>query len=280
MMKQVKVCYSKIHNMGDLLNELVIEKVLGYKVVLAGKYNCQTTGIGSGLDAFFPKKSNLPKLTKRIFGKIYSQFQAPLQIWSTGFITYSNEEQICIRKQINVAAVRGELTRKRLEKILNVKLDVPTADGGLLASLLVKRPVEKKYSVGIIPHFKERDEFRFQELLDYYDKSILIDVTEDPLLVIKKISQCEIILSSSLHGLVVADSFGIPNKRLVLTDKLMGDGYKFDDYYSAFGVSSNYFDLNKSGYPQINQVIDDYKISFKEVERKQNELINSFSKFL
>ena len=282
-MKEVKVLYSKIENMGDLLNELIIEDVFGYKIVNSNPLNAHTTGIGSGLNAVFPPKPTVKRLPKHILKKIYNQFKSPsqLQIWSSGFINYSNQEHICLRKNTKVAAVRGELTRKRLEKILNTKLHVPTGDGGLLASYLVKKPIQKKYSVGIIPHFKEKDEIRFKTLAESYNNSIVIDLTDDPLKVVETIAECEVILSSSLHGLIVADSFGIPNKRVTYTNKLMGDGYKFNDYYSAFNVTPvQHFDLNTNGFPSYNSIIDDYKISKAEVEKKKDELLKSFSTFL
>ncbi|TJY42754.1 polysaccharide pyruvyl transferase family protein [Cohnella pontilimi] len=279
-MKQVKVFYSKINNMGDLLNELIIEKVLGYKVIHCSRFECQTSGIGSSLNLFFSAKSKLPSMPKRLIQTLYSKMQPPLQIWSTGFINYSSEDHVSIRKENHIASVRGELTRLRLEKILNKELNIPTGDGGLLASYLLKPPLRKKYSVGIIPHFKEKDELRFKKLQENYKDSVFIDLTDAPLSVVETMSQCEVILSSSLHGLIVADSFGIPNKRLVYTDKLLGDGYKFDDYYSAFKISSKVFDLNKPGYPKVNNIIDDYKITVPMVEQKKKDLIASFSKYL
>lgn len=281
MKKEVKVRYSKIGNMGDLLNELIIEDVLGYKVIHCDNiWDCQTTAIGSYLRFFFPERENMKQLPKQMLRKLYGQFQAPLQVWSTGFINYSDEKLISLRKDIKVSSVRGELTRKRLEKVLNTDLKVPTGDGGLLASYLIREPIQKKYSIGIIPHFREKDEKRFKELQESYNNSVLIDLTDDPLSVVKTISQCELIISSALHGLIVSDSFGIPNKRLIYTDKLLGDGYKFDDYYSAFNVSLNPFDLKKPGRPEINDIINDYKITGSQVEKKKEELIKSFSRYL
>lgn len=278
-MKKIKVFYAKINNMGDLLNELIIENIFGYKVIQSGRLDCHTSGIGSSLSSFFPPKTKMPPKPKYFIQKLYGQI-LPIQIWSTGFISYSNDEHYCVRKVNNVASVRGELSKKRLEGILGKKLDVPTGDGGLLASSLIDNKNEKKFSIGIIPHFKEKHEPRFKELQANYNNSVIIDLTDEPMNVIKAISQCEVIISSSLHGLVVADSFGIPNMRLVYSDKLLGDGFKFDDYYSSYNVESTYFDLKRSGYPKINDVIDGYKIEKAVVETKKKEIMESFSKYL
>ena len=41
--------------------------------------------------------------------------------------------------------------------------------------------------------------------------------------VINKISSCRVVLSSSLHGLIVADSYGIPNMRIARDDVITGN---------------------------------------------------------
>lgn len=282
-MKEVKVYYTKVKNMGDLLNELIIEKVFNYKVIKAdGRFDIDTTGIGSGLNGLFPNKSKLEPFPKRALVLAYDKFTKPMQIWSTGFISYPTEEEIGIRKNVKISCVRGELTRKRLEKITGQSLEgLPTGDGGLLTSELLDKTVSKKYNLGIIPHYKEVKEARFQQLADNYKNSTLIDLSIDPMEVIKLIASCEYILSSSLHGLIVADSFGIPNKRLIYTDNLLGDGYKFDDYYSAFGLTSHKkFDLNTQKYPEINEISDDYVINYSDVEQKKEDLRKSFTKYL
>ncbi|MCO7124183.1 polysaccharide pyruvyl transferase family protein [Sporolactobacillus shoreicorticis] len=280
-MKELKVFYAKIDNMGDLLNELIIEKVFGYKVKCSNRYTCETTGIGSGLNMFFPEKAEMAYFPKNLLQRTYAKLNSPLQVWSTGFIKYpKKEDNICMRRENNIASVRGELTKKRLEKILNKNLKIPTGDGGLLASCLLEGKIEKKYNIGIIPHFRERNELRFKQLQLKYENSTLIDLTEDPMDVVKKISECEHILSSSLHGLIVADSFNIPNKRIVYSDKPLGDGYKYDDYYSAFNISVEPYNINNDKYPSINNIIDDYKVNKKDVDLKKEDLITSFTKFL
>ena len=57
-----------------------------------------------------------------------------------------------------------------------------------------------------------------------------------------KISGCTVVFSSSLHGLILADSYGIPNAHIIITNKLQGDTYKFEDYYS--GVGRKYSNFN------------------------------------
>lgn len=276
-MKKVKVAYSVRNNLGDSINPLIIEDVLGYKVEWADEFNCHTSGIGSGLRRFIiPRKrllyskNNVKRFVK---GRTCSE---PLQIWSAGFTYYPKSKEISIRSNVNFSSVRGELTKKRLEKVFNKKLDITTGDGGLLSSELIKKQ-NKKYSVGIIPHDSERNVEVYKELKRNINKSIVLDVRDNPIKVIEQMSACEIIITSSLHGLIIADSLGIPNKRLVVTDNLSGDGYKFDDYYSSYDISSEYLDLRTNIDINLQNIIEKYQVTEKMVDLKKNEIHKAFS---
>jgi hypothetical protein len=56
-----------------------------------------------------------------------------------------------------------------------------------------------------------------------------------------------------MHGLIVSDAFGVPNRRLCLSQGIISD-YKFIDYYSAF-------DLDEPAplYPQMLDRLVDFE---------------------
>ena len=71
-------------------------------------------------------------------------------------------------------------------------------------------------------------------LLRRYKKEILfINIQANPFTVLKQIDQCEYILSSSLHGMIFADSLCVPNMWTILSGRVQGKGFKFYDYASA-----------------------------------------------
>jgi hypothetical protein len=83
-----------------------------------------------------------------------------------------------------------------------------------------------------------------------------------------------------MHGLIVADSFGIPNMRVIASESLMGGDYKFRDYYSAF---------SKNKYRAVNiredvsvGLLETVKNGFEDLPREivkiQDSLIRSFPK--
>jgi hypothetical protein len=67
------------------------------------------------------------------------------------------------------------------------------------------------------------------------DELRFIDIQSPVESVIDQVTSCEIIGSSSLHGLIVGHAFGIPAVWLNFGDLPSGDGSKFDDYFASVG---------------------------------------------
>lgn len=271
-MKKIKVYYAKVPNMGDELNKDIIEKIFGYKVVRRNYLFGKISGIGSGLGNYTLEGP----LWKKILKKISSFLSPNVYIWGTGFVSYKEKDEQ-LYKNTKFCAVRGELSKSRIEKLLGKKLDITMGDAGILASYLIEdEKIEKKYSVGIIAHYKEKDEKIFKKLCDRFPNSTFIDVQDTPLNVTRKIAECETIISSSLHGLIIADSLNVPNVHIVVTNNLLGDGFKFDDYYSAYGIKHEYVDMNTDDINSLDYVKNNYKITKEMVENKKKEMINCF----
>ena len=71
-----------------------------------------------------------------------------------------------------------------------------------------------------------------------------------------------------MHGLVLADALGIPNRRARVSDRLIGGDYKFADYYSVFDVSPEPLtvqDLRSLTTSDISQIRTSYSISPQSV---------------
>lgn len=257
----MKVCFADICNMGDQLNRLVLDRLFGFEAEPADPEDAEMFGIGSHLS---------------LLANVNPARKPPVAVWGTGFISKLSTTARIPATGIEFRVVRGEMSRRVLERKLGRTLDIPTGDPGLLASLLFTEPVPKAHRLGVIPHFRERDDPRFPELARLSDDSVVIDLTGDPLAVIREIAACELVISSSLHGLIVADSFGIPNLHVKVSDRVNGDGFKFADYYSAFGIEHRSFDLNSERLTSLSQVEDRSCVSIKAVRVKQDELKAAF----
>lgn len=272
MKDTLKVYYAKVPNMGDLLNVMIIEQLFGYKVKRHTFLTGELSAIGSGLEQFTLRDNPILACAERVAGVVFPT----VTIWGTGFVRYKNQDTSFYRKNIKFAAVRGELSKVRVEKILGKELNIPTGDAGILASYLLKETIMKRYNVGIIAHYKEQDEPVFQKLVESYPKSLFIDVRHTPDTVIRQIASCECIISSSLHGLIIADSLRIPNIHIKVSDKLLGDGFKFDDYYSAYNLKHLVINLNKENMPTLEWVKDNYQITKEMIETAKQNMIQSF----
>lgn len=279
-MKEVKICYSSTQNLGDLINPLIVEQILGYKPVLTDAIHCQTSGIGSGLYRYFSSRSRLYKSPKNILKYMESRFTGPLQIWSAGFIEQPAEDAISWRKKVNVSSTRGKLSKKYLEKILKRKIECVTGDAGILAANLVNVPDKKSYSLGIIPHISERTDKRIAMLAEAIPGSIIIDVTAEPMESLKIMSKCSTIVSSSLHGLIIADGMHIPNRQFNLNNNLYGDGMKFADYYSNYDIEPVAMDLGQNLKVDIDEIKAGYSISGNIIENSKKALKETFSYYL
>jgi len=125
----------------------------------------------------------------------------------------------------NILALRGPLTGARIVGGEPYTDRILYGDLGLLCRLFAPK-VKKEYEVGIIPHYVYRDR-------DYPDCHV-IPVTAGIEHVMREAAKCERIISSSLHGIILADALGIENK-WESSDQVFGKGFKFRDYTSALG---------------------------------------------
>lgn len=260
--------YDKYTNLGDILNPIIFKEIFGIHTIKATALDSDVVALGSILDMYTTHKN--PDM----------HINDPIHIWGTGFI---RENTVNFIRPLIIHALRGIHTKAIIEKSMGQQINCVLADPGLLASKLVPKLVytgEKKYQLGIIPHYIEQNEIIFKQIQDMHPNSIIIDVLADPMENIKLISQCELIISSSLHGLVIADSFNIPNLWVKYSDKVIGDGFKFRDYYSSFGLEIATHNLNphnlKYHLLRLDKIESNYKITNQMVAQKQQDLINCF----
>lgn len=170
-----------------------------------------------------------------------------------------------------VLAVRGRYTLKNFD----VKdREIILGDPGLLMSYIYDYKKTSEYKLGIVPHFVDSNTSLIRDWKNRFGEDVLfIDVLRNPRLVIKDILKCEVIASSSLHGLIIADSYHIPNIRFIDRNTMPTDfyDYKFKDYYSSLNCEEEYIEV--SGNEAVEDIIKYTHLKpFEIIERRKREL--------
>ena len=129
--------------------------------------------------------------------------------------------------------VHGLLTQQRLTQLGYESVPV-IGDAGLSMPQFFNPHPNGQKKVGLIPHYVDVDH-PFCDEVRQYDGSI-ISPAQDLEYYLFLMLACNVIISSSLHGLIFAHAYGIPAIWVKMTDNVVGNGFKFRDYYSYMGV--------------------------------------------
>lgn len=171
-----------------------------------------------------------------------------------------------------IVALRGKSTKRNL----GVTNPIVLGDPGLLADRLIKNQRSiKKFELGVIPHYSDYNNEKIKRIkVNNAEKIHIINVRKNPIDVLKEMDSCKHIISSSLHGLICSDSLGIPNRWIKLS-QLLGNDFKFKDYYSVFDIEPQYIEL--SGQESIEELISKTElIDSEKMKKVKIELENQF----
>lgn len=199
-------------NFGDLLGKYIVEKIAQKPVIWV-----------------HPKKMSFRGLFKPIYvtiGSVLAHVNRKCIIWGSGII---QDNQVV--KAAKFLAVRGPETRRVL---LKQGYNVPEVygDPAILLPKYYYPKIKKKYILGIVPHYVDYEMVR-SSYKDRKDVLIINLMTEDIEATTDLFLQCEKIVSSSLHGLIVAHAYQISAVWVKFSNKLFGDDIKFKDYFES-----------------------------------------------
>ncbi|TQL66594.1 LicD family protein [Nocardioides albertanoniae] len=212
-------------NFGDLLSPWIVAKLTGREVTLADRSQPHYTVIGS----------------------ILNECTDTSIAWGTG--TYGSEGVRDLSRKMRITAVRGPLTRSKLSADHGFGLAVPEVygDAALLAPLVYRPEVEQTHEYGFVVRWSERRWAR----ATYGPDIKLIDFARTDIEgVIRDLLSCRKIITSSLHGLIVADAYGIPNAWLA-SGTPRGGEYKFYDYFASVKKFRTPQQFDASAAPQV-----------------------------
>jgi hypothetical protein len=209
--------YKKEQNFGDAISQTIVAHAAGRDVVWAGHHNCEMYALGS-----------LMKMVQNRQAEPREKGGKPF-LWGTGAM--SGLTDLSFLKRVRVALLRGPITAALLQRN-----DRQFGDTGLLIADALGDSPDRQDVIGLIPHMHFADDPKFTEITAKNAHIKLIDVRDpDAHKVVREIASCSHIISQSLHGLVTADAYGIPNTWLDPQGIHGGAMLKFFDYAAGIG---------------------------------------------
>ncbi|GAB3753254.1 polysaccharide pyruvyl transferase family protein [Zhihengliuella somnathii] len=199
--------HRRVDNFGDVLGPALVSRML------------RAEGLRQD-------SSDEPVTTLYSIGSVMHMVKSGDHVWGTGV----NGKEISKKHDVVDArfhAVRGHLTRNFLQD-LGVRVPEVFGDPGILTSVYFPRadlPEPLFHSdVTIVPNL--HDYRHFAHLHNALNPRLpLLDC-------LSTIASSKFVVGSSLHGLVVAESFGVPARRMVSAAE---PDFKYEDYYSGTG---------------------------------------------
>ena len=157
------------------------------------------------MDAPVSKTKHLNCVGSNIFGSYQDA-----TIWGSGASpSYPTKRQFFCqklsRRKLDIRAVRGPLTREVLQK-LGYNCPETYGDPAILMPMIYNPNIEKKHHCLVIPQFYHEKDFQ----ADYPNERMVSMNTNDFKLVIDEIVASEIVITSSLHGIILAEAYGVP----------------------------------------------------------------------
>jgi pyruvyltransferase len=193
-------------------------------------------------------------------------------IWGSGILMGEPEGFIWNRnkyRKLDVRCVRGPLTKKRLEEN---GIDVSSCkfgDPGVLMPLIYQPKVIKENEYGVILHMSSADSMRHEAEYEKHGAHMIDILTDDYKKTIDEICKCKLVISNSLHGIILAESYGIP---AILLRKFEFDDFKYKDYYLSTGRSFESIACADS----IDEALSMRAPEVPDISELQNNLLSTF----
>lgn len=224
-------------NVGDSLSPVVVEymkKQCGIGNNISGRRNTHLYAIGSIIDGGYQNAT----------------------IWGSGLIRGDKEFWWRKIRKLDVRCVRGPETRRVL---INNGYTCPECygDPALLMPLIYSPKVtEKKYQYRVIQHYIYRNPL----------KNSLNPLTNNWQDFIHELVHSELIISNSLHGIILAEAYGIP--AILLKHNM--NMFKYRDYYYSTGRYD--FPIAES----IEEALRMKPAPLPDLQKLQRNLLDSF----
>ena len=196
-------------NLGDNLNPYIIEKLTGYPPSLISAKNSAI-----------------------VIGSIIKFAEDKTKVWGSGTPRMTDK----LNPNADYRAVRGPLTRQLVLES-GGKCEPIYGDVAWFMPKIYWPEIEKTHELGLIRHMVHRD--RDIRLDGVREISVVRVGDEEIEAFVRELLSCRKIISTSLHGIILAHAYGIPAEWATFNDGLRGlkgDETKFWDYFESVGI--------------------------------------------
>lgn len=157
-------------------------------------------------------------------GSVMNALRVGDTVWGTGV----QHDQRYQATSATFLAVRGPLTRSCID---GATVPQVYGDPALLLPRVYDPDIEVTHRVGVMPHFVDAGPARKR-----YPDALYIDVEGGWRRVVRQMKACERIITTSLHGIIAADAYGIPvTWHGSYTGQLVSSNLKFQDHFLGTG---------------------------------------------
>ena len=226
----INVNWHKSQNFGDQLTPYILKKIWDLDSKHIGENSRDTPHI-------------MP------LGSILNEANENTTVLGAGIVSNTLE----FSSKAKYISVRGNLTLGRIKEMGVDVSSILVGDPGIILPKLYAPIKRRKYSFTIVPHWidygKAMHYFPHHNVLslkiqssDFFtknmseeDRKTVAKQFEERYLefLIDEISHSEIVVCSSLHALIIAHAYGVRTVWCKFSDGVIGNGYKFRDYFSA-----------------------------------------------
>lgn len=197
------------YNVGDLLSTYIVEKISNRRVVWT---SAETPNKLCAVGSLISEKMLL----------------SGGHFWGSGCrVLTNNRNMLVYNKPVKFYSVRGPITR---DFVLSRGFECPEiyGDPALLLPEFYPRRNTKKYKLGLVCHINHRFLLNYDEGIYFID---ILRSSDNMLSIVDDICKCESILSSSLHGIIIANAYGIPARWFTVKGFALEPYVKYHDYF-------------------------------------------------
>lgn len=211
----VKLYYWKLskdsENLGDYLSKVVVSHLQKEQQTMSN----------------FASKN--PSRTLYAIGSILGFRCQNAVVWGSGLL---NPDSLYLNRlvfsSLDIRSVRGPKTR---EALLSIGKQCPAIYGDpaiLMPLIYMPKDNKKTHDVSLILHFSNNDFF----VPEGKTVNTINIITTDYRNEINQIVQSTMVISSSLHGIILAEAYGVPAVLLLKEDQ---STFKYEDWYHSTG---------------------------------------------